>query len=98
MSEPKVVMGKEYIRLTIDKLNPDGCLNLLEYMLTSIGQEYAYVANDLKKRPNDPDCLHMYNKVKDFIESDYFSRLTGMNGRQVFRSLEEKHHMIGVVA
>lgn len=97
MSKANVSISN-YQRLTIDKLCNEGCVNILEFFLGEVNQEYVFAANNLRDDPYEEHYIKRYCEIKDFIESNYFSKLTGLNGKEVFAELEVKYKMIGVAA
>ena len=79
-----------YQRLTIDKLNNDGCLNLLATFLEELAKEFCSAYIHHIKEPNDKDRAEHYKNIKKFINSKYFERLTGLTSKDIVENLEYK--------
>lgn len=78
--------------MTIDKLNDDGCLNILEALLENTAIEFAKAYCEYISNPNDEYSSEVYNMHRDFILSEYFGQLTGLDGNEIVRSLEHLLH------
>ena len=77
-------------RLTIDKLNNDGCFRLLETFLAYIAEDYC---SALYAYLNDKSCKESYNhylRARDFFLSDYFANLTDLCGEDIVSRLDAK--------
>lgn len=78
----------EHNRITIDQICNEGCINLLEAFLGELSMEYCSAYTKYINNPNDPDNIVRYNKVREFIESNYFEKLTGLNFEDLVPTLE----------
>lgn len=84
---PKVDF-KNVPRLTIDKLNEEGCLKLLEAFLAYTAEEYTMaLCNWLKNKGNKDNYKHYLN-LRDFFLSDYFANLTNLDGEAIVSRLD----------
>lgn len=75
-------------RLTIDKLNMDGCFRLLEAFLSYASQEYRLALKTYMKDRNDIRARKYYENTRAFFLSDYFANLTGLCGEDVVSRLD----------
>lgn len=75
-------------RTTADSLNDRGCINLLCAMVKQMSQEFRYTYGNHLKDPENMRAFVQYNSVRDEFLSDYFSKLTGLNGRIIVNKLE----------
>jgi len=80
-------MKRKYRRLTIDALNDEGCLNLLEEFLSLLGVEYTESFRLAKRYPRDKTYSKHLECLDEFIKSDYFGRLTGLDGPALIDAL-----------
>ena len=85
-----VINTKGYKRLTIDELNMNGCINLLEAFVSDVSQSFIIACRKCIENPQDEKYRENYNNYKDLILSEYFGQLTGLDGRVIVDSLEER--------
>ena len=78
----------QHARLTIDKICDEGCINLLEAFLEALAMEYCSAYTRYTDNPKDTDNIEHYKKVREFIESRYFEKLTGLNSKDIIPTLE----------
>ena len=84
-----MISTKGYRRLTIDQLNTEGCINLLEAFVRSLSAEYT---NSIYMYSRDKSKASYENlsKIRQLFLSKYFSDLTGLDGESIVRKLEEQ--------
>lgn len=75
-------------RLTVDKLSVEGCINLLEAFVADVAQEFVTTYKHLLSCPTCQGFIDHYNDLKDYMQSDYFSGITGLNGEEIISTLE----------
>ena len=86
---PIIVKAPEgYVRLTIDHICNEGCINLLEAFLEEISMEYCSAYTKYMGNPEDPDNIKHYKDIKEFVESEYFVNLTGLHPQSIIPTLE----------
>lgn len=78
-------------RLTIDKINDEGCLNLLEMFLSQLAEDYHFILEDFVHHPSDKNVRNNFKKMRRFILSNYFAALTGIEGRDIIGTLDGKY-------
>ena len=83
-----VIDTSGYKRLTIDKLNTKGCLNLLEAFLREASTSFQTAYLRYLENPSNKDIADHYKEYKKFFLSDYFSELTCLDGKEIVDSLE----------
>lgn len=73
---------------SIKKINDDGCVFLLEAFLANLAEDYysayCYHIENLK----DAKSGVTYRKLRNFITSDYFNALTGLDGKAIVKGLD----------
>lgn len=81
-----------YKRLTIDKLNNEGCMNVFEALLADIREEFISKYKDYLFHKNDKNNCNTYflsyKRIKNYILSDDFAALTGLDGASIVTTLE----------
>lgn len=77
-----------YGRLTADRLNDAGCLNMLCAMVKLLARDFRRLHKALMDNPDDPRAYHRYRKCRDVFLSDYFHDLTNLNGAEIVAQLE----------
>lgn len=77
-------------RLTIDKLNNDGCFRLLEAFLKYVAEDYCSALRTFLKDKNDKTSYKHLVSARNFFLSDYFSNLTGLCGEDIVSRLDTK--------
>lgn len=75
-------------RLTIDRLNYDGCYQLLEAFLRYVADDYIASLQTYLKDKNDKKSYEHYINSREFFLSSYFSDLTGLYGEDVISRLD----------
>lgn len=75
-------------RLTIDKLNNDGCINLLETFLIQLSEDYRCILREFIHNQSDRKLRTTFKKARKFILSDYFALLTGLDGSEILGTLD----------
>ena len=83
-----VIDTSKYKRLTIDKLNTKGCLNLLEAFLREASKSFKTAYLRYLENPHNIDIAEHYMEYRNFFLSDYFSELTCLDGEEIVASLE----------
>lgn len=77
-------------RLTIDRLNDDGVVNLLEAILNSLYEDFVSAYNAYHDNPSDKKNYLSFLHIKEIICSKYIADLTGISGFEIVKQLEEK--------
>lgn len=80
-----------YSRLTIDKLNDDGCINLLEAFLVYMTDNYRSALSTFLADKNDKNGYESYKSIRDFFLSDYFTQLTNLKGEDILYRLDKNY-------
>lgn len=75
-------------RLTIDKLNNNGCINILSELLRQMTTDFTESYKMYLSDKDDPEVQLNYENVKEEFLSDYFANLTRLNGANIVRKLE----------
>lgn len=78
-------------RLTIDKLNDDGCINLLEAFLVYMSDTYRSALSTFLADKNDKKGYESYKSIRDFFLSDYFTQLTNLKGEDILSRLDKSY-------
>lgn len=81
-------------RLTIDTVNDDGCLNLLEMFLTQLSEDYRFALDDFMRNQKNKKSKKGLMWLRQFIRSNYFASLTGLDGSEVISTLDGKYKTI----
>lgn len=81
-------------RLTIDMVNDDGCLNLLEMFLTQLSEDYRFALDDFMRNQKSKKSKKGLMWLRQFIRSKYFASLTGLDGGEVISTLDGKYKTI----
>lgn len=81
----------KYERLTIDKISNEGCVNVLIGFLDLVGKEYRYALDAHCADPTDECALERYESSRDFILSDYFKKLTGLDGQGIIDTMNRDY-------
>ena len=76
-------------RLTIDTLDDRGCINILSELLRMMAADFNQAYKNHLSDPDNLDTYEHYLHVKSEFLSDYFARLTRLNGEYIVRKLEE---------
>ena len=84
---PKVDF-KNVPRLTIDKLNNEGCLKLLETFLAYTAEEYTMALRTWLRDKSDKESYKHYLGTRNFFLSGYFANLTGLDGEAIVSRLD----------
>ena len=85
-----MISTRGYKRLTIDDLNYDGCLNLLEAFVHSLSEEYSNALYMFRKYKTD-DHREALENVREVFLSKYFADLTGLRGDDILSRLEQQY-------
>ena len=75
-------------RLTIDKLNDAGCMNMLCAMVKLLARDFRYLHKALMDNPSDTRAYRRYRDCRNVFLSGYFSDLTNLNGMKIVSQLE----------
>lgn len=81
-------------RLTIDTINDDGCLNLLEMFLTQLSEDYRFALDDFVRNQRDKKSKKGLMWLRKFIRSDYFASLTGLDGSEIINTLDGNYKSV----
>lgn len=83
-------------RLTIERLNPDGCVNLLCAIVSNCVDDWNAARTDLAKSTSrhhrervDIDTAHL-KSIERFFHSKWFAALTSLDGDTFLESLEAR--------
>lgn len=82
---------KNYERLTIDKLNNKGAINLVEAIVKSTAIDYSSTYTNAKKDPKDFRNAINYYLVVSYMRSQEFNAITLGNGRGIADSIMRTH-------
>ena len=77
-------------RLTIDKLNDDGCFKLLESFLAYMADDYCSALINYLRNKSDKENYNHYLRTRNFFLSDYFTNLTDLCGEDIVSRLDAK--------
>lgn len=83
--------SEKYERLTIDKISNEGCVNVLEAFLGKIGLEYRTALQACCEDPSNETFQERYEDSKNFILSDYFKKLTNLDGEVIIETLNRNY-------
>lgn len=83
--------SEKYERLTIDRICNEGCVNILEAFLERIGIEYRTALQAWCEEPSNEDFQKRYEESKSFILSDYFKKLTNLDGEAIVEALNRNY-------
>jgi len=75
-------------RLTVEKLNDRGCINMLCVMVKHMRRDFVDSYCSYLVNPSSPKLERQYNDIKEEFQSDYFKDLTGMDGKWIVKKLE----------
>ena len=75
-------------RLTADRLNINGCFNILCELLGCMAEEFRFAYRNYLNDQSDIEAYIQYEQIKDEFKSDYFHKLTSLNGNMIVRRLE----------
>lgn len=73
---------------SITKLNDEGCALLLEAFLSNLSEDYYSAYNFYMDNQNDKKARLSYIKLRRFITSEYFARLTGLDGNAILEGFD----------
>lgn len=76
-------------RLTIDRLNDRGCLNMLCTMVHRMSKGFRKSYAAFLKNPSDHRSYKRYLRLRDDFLSEDFSDITGLDGAKIVAELEE---------
>lgn len=85
---PRMPKFDSVTRLTIDKLNNDGCFKLLEAFLAYVAEDYRAALRTWMKDRNDKESYEHYLRTREFFLSDYFANLTDLCGEDIVSRLD----------
>lgn len=80
-----------YKRITIEEINDDGIVNLLEAFVEKIAGEYLDALDDYCRHKTDKISQRTFNRVRDYILSDDFNLLTNLDGSGVISGLNRMY-------
>lgn len=75
-------------RLTEERLNDYGCVNLLCFMLKRMAREFKHSYLGYLLDPSDIKAYFQYSQVRNEFLSEYFHDLTNLNGKKIVEKLE----------
>ena len=75
-------------RLTIDRLNDEGCFMVLCAMLKQMAKDYRAAFLSHMKDPGDEIVREQYISIREDFLSDYFHDLTRLDGRAIVDRLD----------
>lgn len=75
-------------RLTVERLNDSGCINLLGFMLKRMSREFKHSYRGYLLDPSDIKAYMQYRQVRNEFLSEYFHDLTNLDGKRIVRRLE----------
>lgn len=78
-------------RLTADRLNTDGCINLISFLVEEVCRDYADAYAMHLKNPHSQGCRKRRDTLRSYIMSDYFCNLTSLDGANVVELIEANH-------
>jgi hypothetical protein len=81
-----------YKRLTINDLNDEGCINVLCEFVRVVGEEYEQCLDTARKYPSDMTSREHQRYLERFIRSNYFCKLTGLDGDEVIKLMKERYY------
>lgn len=82
---------KNYKRLTIDRLNDEGCMNLLTAFVTSLTEEYKNaMAIFLQDKTDKENYKHLVN-LREYILSEHFANMTHLDGETILAKLDRPY-------
>ena len=81
-------------RLTIEKINDDGCLNLLEMFLSQLSEDYRFALDDYMRNQKNKKSKKGFVWLRNFIRSKYFASLTGLDGSEVVNMLDGEYRTV----
>ena len=91
------IMATGYKRMTIDEISNEGCLNILEAFLESIGNEYKDAAMMYRLHKSVIDRDHL-NKLRNYLRSEDFSALTNLDGSAIVSTLDSKYALTNMAS
>lgn len=74
---------------SVDELNYEGCLMLVEEICRLAAADYISARNAYRRTPNDRMAKHNYKIKREFFLTEYFHRLTGLSGQAVLDRLDK---------
>ena len=83
-------MMEDYKRLTADDLNDEGCLMLVCEICREAAADYIQARDNYRRKPGDNRAAANYRVKRNFFLSEYFYKLTGLNGRAVLEGLDRR--------
>lgn len=86
MNQPRYTPA--YQRLTIDQLSDEGCVNVLEAFVKSLGSDYRQARAMYRANPRDKRGREHYQRLKELLLSKYFHDLTNLDGAEIVAALE----------
>ena len=75
-------------RLTIDKLDDEGCLKILEAFVSYAARDYRAAFHSYLDNKRDKNNYYYYIQAREFFLSDYFHDLTGLFGEDILEMLD----------
>lgn len=81
----------KYERITIDKLNEKGCMNILGVFMEKVSREYVTALRNFRRDMNDECAREKYVSTRNFICSDYFCALTGLDGSAIADTIDRNY-------
>lgn len=81
-------------RLTIDTINDEGCLNLLEVFLVQLLEDYRLALDAFVHDQKNKKLKKGLMWLRKFLRSKYFALLIGLDGSEVINTLDGKYKMV----
>ena len=82
-------------RLTIDRLNDYGCVNILVALIKSMGREYMHAKREYDKDHDDFTARSQFECIRNEFLSEYFTKLTGIVGADIVNQLDSGYNIGG---
>ena len=76
-------------RLTIDRLDDRGCINMLAALLRHMSKEFREAYKSYLIDPTDKRVRMQYKHIRNEFLSSYFMNLTKLDGACIVKELEE---------
>ena len=80
----------KYKRITADKINNEGVIHLLEQFVKEIRDDYISAYVSMMDNYLDPKAHDSYKKMKELVCSEHFYLLTGLNGKDLIKGLDDE--------
>lgn len=88
---------KDYMKP--EDIDTEGAYALVAAIVRGASEEYIQRLRAMKRHPHDREVIFMYKRSRDFFLSDYFHKLTNLDGEAVLQQIirrenerYERHH------